>query len=549
MAILDNRTSLTTNDATGLDNLAGAAYGNVNTETFIEGSGSQSEKISNAVNGFLYDAGSAQDWSGQTFYFWVNCSTAGKLATKAAGGLRVRFCGATVTDWFEVFVEGSDTYSGGFRMLVVDIDEARAQAVGAGPGGTNGTTPATTAVRYAGVVFDMASMISGNIDNCFVDAMWRLPADTPGILVEGQNTGSVDWTWADVVAAGDVGDTTKAWGSIEELDNGTISLRCPIRFGANDAVTHGFSDTNVTVGFADALVKENSFYTLNVYGGAAGTTNFQLGLKTGTGDDATGAQGGAILAGGPRFQVVANDSNVDSVNFYGVSFDHASDLLINTSAAEAISCLYLDCTKVLVSNSLQLRNSIVNANTYPGEGSVQTDDLTDLRYCRFQFSTGYGIELLTPRVATQTSKGNIFTGYGATGTTSAAILNSTAGAVAISATAGASVSEHTYRNGASASTTVTAAITITYSGIAIGTEVRVYIASTGVEEDGIEATIGATWDASLQAGVSYNVVAIGPHTAGDDGVGYVPIRLEGEAYTGDQGVGLNQQVDRNWDNQ
>lgn len=452
MSIIDGRTSLTSNDAVGLDDLTGSASGSVNSETLIEGTGSQSIKVSKSVDGLLYDAGSAQDWSGNVFYVWQNCSNAGKLDVIANGGIRVRFCGATVTDFFEVYIGGSDTYSGGFQMLVVDIDEARAQAVGAGPGGTGGTAPATTAVRYVGVVWDITASIGGNNDNCFLDAMWRLPANTPGIRVEGQNTGSVDWTWSDVVTAGDIGDTTKAWGTIERLKNGSISINTPIRFGANDVVTHGFSDANESVGWEDALVPDE-FYGIDILGNVGGVTNFKLGLKTGTGDTATGAQGGDIKTGAPRWYLTVNDANVDSAQFYGMTLKGTGAISADDPSTEVISCILIDCSSALLSNIGEfLRNGVVNANTLDGVAFAIVDDLTDITFCSFFFSDGHAIELTTPRVATQTSKGNLFSGYGADTTNDAAIYNNTAGAVTINVTEGGG--DPTIRDGVSASTTV-----------------------------------------------------------------------------------------------
>ena len=544
MAITDNRTSMTTNDATGLDDLTGVAGGAVNTETFIEGTGSQSLKVSNAKDGLLYDFGASGDYSGNTFYFWYNCSTGGLLDIKANGGVAIRFCGATVSDWFEVYIQGSDTYSGGFRMAVIDIDEAHTNA-----DATNGTKPATSAIRYAGVVFNVASMISGNVDNCFWDAMWRLPAATPGIIVTGQNTGSVDWTWQDLVDAGDVGDPTKAWGTIRLLENGTVSLNTPVRFGANDTVTHGFSDTNVTVGFESSpgqtgeLIPDD-FYFLDALGNTGGTTNFALGLKTGTGNDATGAQGGAIQTAGPRFAMDFNDPDLDSIDFYGVTLSGGAAFVLDDAAVEMISCIILDCTSALVSNSLFLRNTVINANTADGVAFLQTDDFGDVRFCTFQFSDGHAIELVTPRIASQTSTGNTFTGYTlqAGNANDRSIYNNTAGLVDISVVSGGSATEHSYRDGATgpASTTVTANLSVSFTNFAVGTEIKVFIDSTGAQEDGIETTVADPWIASLQSGVAYNIVAIYP--------GYVPIRIENQTYTADGTVNLNQQVDRNFEN-
>jgi len=459
MAIVDNRTLITANDtATNIDNLTGGAAGSQNTETFIEGSASVSDKISNTVDGLLYDFGSAQDFSSQHFYIWWNVATAGKLDTLANGGVRIRFCGATVTDWFEKYIEGSDTYSGGFRMTVIDIETARSDAVGGTLGGINGTTPATTAIRYVGVVFDVAAMISGNVDNCFIDAMWRLPASTPGMLVEGQNTGSVDWTWSDIVDAADEGDPNKAWGTAFNRD-GVIFINTPIRFGDTDGVTHGFSDTDAIVGWENQLVDAN-FYGLEVIGGT-GTQSFQLGTKTGTGDDAVGTQGGVILSSssGPRWYFDADDSNIDSCNIYGTSFFHGDDFQLDNSNNEIISCVFSDCSSARVDNSLILKCRILDSNTADGVAFMTTDDLTDIRRCEFIFSDGHAIELTTPRVATQTSKGNSFTGFGSTGTNDAAIYNNTAGAVTIQVTDGGDTP--TYRNGTSASTTVENAVDIT----------------------------------------------------------------------------------------
>jgi len=83
-------------------------------------------------------------------------------------------------------------------------------------------------------------------------------------------------------------------------------------------------------------------------------------------------------------------------------------------------------------------------------------------------------------------------------------------------------------------------ITISFVGFAIGTEIRVYEVSSGVEADGIETTTGSPWDAALQASVAYDIVAFF--------AGYQPIRFESQTFTGDQTVNLNQQIDRNFKN-
>jgi hypothetical protein len=433
-SITDNRTLLTANDTTdaSLVDGSGSAVGASDTANFIEGDGSWGAKVSATVTAMLHNAGSAQDWSNNHFYIWAACSF--PIDTFANGGLRIRFCGATVTDYFEKNVRGVNTgYSGGFECLVVDIEKARADAVAGTDGATGGTAPATSAIQYVGVVFDVPGMVSGNFNNCNVDAMWRLPANTPGIIVEGQDqtVSAHDWNMNDIFQAGDPGDTAKAWGTVF-FDNGIYTINTPIRFGTNDATTHGFSDSNIVVAWEDNLVADD-FYEWDIIGGS-GTQSFELGLKTGTGDDATGAQGlimtasddGGASSYGVRYAINANDANLDAANFYGCNFKHGGDFLFDNAATSVISTLFNDCSSALVSNAADfLRNSIVNANTADGVAFVTTDDLADIVSCKFEFSDGHAIEL-TGAANSYNLVDTEFIGYGADTTNDAAVYVSAA---------------------------------------------------------------------------------------------------------------------------
>jgi hypothetical protein len=507
MAITDNRTLLdNANETTNWDDAAGGQNTSANSETFILGSGSQSLKISNTTNAILYDAGSAQDWSNNHFYIWWNVSTAGKLNTKGSGGVRVRFCGATVGNFFEVYVDGSDTYSGGFTMSVIDIETAAAD-----PQNFN-SPPATTAVRYVGVFFDVTAMISGNIDNCFVDAIWRLPASTPGILVEGQNTGSVDWTWQDIVDAADDGDTTKAWGTAFRRD-GVVFINTPIRFGANDAVTHGFSDTSEVVAWENQLVASD-LYELEVIGGS-GTQSFALGTRVGTGDSSVGSEGCAFTADttGQRYAINAIDANIDAAEFFGCTFLHASTIDVSNVNSEARSNLFSDVSTLTQADGggdgTFQKNTSVNANTADGVAFLASDNLSTIKNNSFVFSDGHAIELTSTAGSPYTFEGNSFAGYGgtpgsnlvaSTGSNDACIYNNSGGAVIINVSGGGDLPS--IRNGASATTTVNDNINLTVTvqdsgAVAIsGAEVAVFLtsddsvilASTTTDENGQVST-------------------------------------------------------------
>lgn len=538
MAILDNRTALSGFESgdtpSAPDDLSGAVGGTVDTEIFIEGTRSYGYYSGSTRDGLLYDAGSAQNWANNTFYLWVNCGIAGLLNTKANGGLRVRFCGATVSNYFEVNVAGSDDYppaqKGGWVMLVVDIEKAKTAS-----DGTGGTPPATSAIRYVGISTQTPTM-PRMADNTWLDKVWRLPSSTPGILVEGQN-GASPWKFSDIQAASESG----AWGTANPAAGGAIAINTPIRFGANNATTHEFADTNAVVLWEDWDVA-TSFYGLQIVGGS-GTQSFSLGVKTGTGDDATGSQGGIIRAKatGQRWYFDADDANIDACNVYGATFGHTSDLQLDNANVSFISTILRDSTSATLTGIGDfLRCQVVAPNTADGVAWGVTDDLGDIVFSSFFFSDGHALELTTPRVAAQASKGNRFNGFGSTGTNDAAIYNNTGGAVAISATDGATVGEHTYRNGAGATTTVTAAISITFTGLVTGTEVRVTEFSGGAAADGIESTAGTTFTASLQAGTAYNWIVIRE--------GYVVKTARNVSYSVSQNVAIDLQVDANFNN-
>lgn len=479
--ITDNRTLIHAADAVApYDDLSGAAAGTLDTEIKVQGSGSIGEYLTNTLGGCLYDAGSTQSaWANSVFYIWINCGIVGLLDTKANGGFRIRFCGNTVTDFFEFYVGGSDSWpnatSGGWVQFVVDIEATASN--------TGGTPPATNACRYIGWAGVTGGTMPRMADNTWIDEIRRLPANTPAVIVEGRNGGTTDWTWADIVTQLGAGV-----GVVKDGPGGSYILNGPVRFGANDTSTHGFSCKNEIILWEDQEFISDGFYFLDALGNSGGTTNVVFGEKSGTGDDATGAQGCMVSAAstGSRWDMDFNDPNLDLVGLYGCQFSHGGAFLLDDPAVSVISTTIIDTTSALVSNAEFLRNRVVNANTADGAAFLTTDDLGDVVFCDFEFSDGHAIELTTPRVATQTSKGNTFTGYGATSSNDAAVYNNTGGAVTINVTNDGSTP--TYRNGTSASTDVQNTKTLTVDQLVAGTEVRIFRTSDSVELAGVESS-------------------------------------------------------------
>lgn len=457
MAILDNRTSLTNADAvTNFEDIAGAAAGTADAETFIEGSGSVAgaQSSTSARFGLLYNNGSTLTLSGRVVYLWWNFAAAGLLATEANDGIAVRFTGATVTDWAERTIGGVDTYQGGWVMFVIDVDEALANA-----DNTNGTPPTANNIQRIGITVAGLTSMPKMQDNFFQDAIWYVDSAVPAMLVEGQNSGP-DWTWDDLVTTSEA----SAWGLAEAGPGGSVVLRGGVRFGANDAVTHGFSDTNKIVLFEQAVHGvPTGFYNLEVIGGS-GTQSFEMGIKTGTGDDATGSQGCIVSAEatGDRWDFVADDGNVDACNLYGCQFIHGGEFQFDSAAVSVIGSTYLDGSLAEVHNSEQLRNSIVDANTADGVAFMRTDDINDIKFCVFEFSDGHAIELDAATPTAQSNVGNLFAGYTNTeDSTDAAILNSAAGNLTVTNSLGSNLATNSFRNTGGGDVTIVAGVPVT----------------------------------------------------------------------------------------
>lgn len=515
MAIIDNRTLLTDGGTVLLD-AAGSAVSASDTANFIEGTDSQGAKVSATVEAFLYNTGGSQDYTGYTFYFWCSCSF--PIADFATGGIRIRFCGTTIGNYFEKHVRGVDTgYSGGFTMVVADIERCKTDADLGTDGGTGGTSPAVNAIQYLGIVFDVPGMVSGNFNNCNVDAMWALPPGSPGIRVEADNGGS-PWTWADIADAADVGDPAKAWGTAKKQD-GIYFINTPIDFGTvSGSADQDFEDTNAVIAWEDHIV-DPFFYRFRVLAGSGLLQRFVAGNKVGSGSTAIGNQGWVVLAesiaqpsgaggGGVRWEFEANNADIDQVEILGCSFLHGGTFSMDSSAVEIRSCQISDTSKLLNDGSDFSKNTILQANTSDGIAFIQTTDPSNMADNSFVFSDGHAIEITA--TGSYVFTGNQFSNYGSIGSTDAAIYNTT-GTDTVTINIGGGGSTPTYRNSSGSTTVINNNVVVTLTGMFDNTEVRVFSAGTTTELAGIEnATDGSvdnrSFSFSLGASVNTDIV-------------------------------------------
>lgn len=542
--ITDNRTLIdgansAPGAAPGWTDLGGTFGGiTLDTEIKIQSTGSIGQYATTTRDGIFWEYASDQNLSNNHIYFWVNSGIVGLLDTKANGGLTFRARGPTISNYLEWELAGSDAWptsvEGGWTMFVVDLEST--------PTNTGGTPPATSAIRSLGITFITATVMPRMADNTWMDAMWRLPDGSPGIIVEGRNGGSTDWTSADILTQLGV-----AAGTFLQGPGGSYIVNTPIQFGINDTTTHGFADTNKTWLWDDQEFAAADLYGLSALGNSGGTTNVAFGVKTGTGDAATGAQGLNIEAAetGVRWKMDFDDPDLDLIGLYGCIFKHGAGFQLDDPAVEAISSQYIDCSSALVSGSLQLRCKVIDADTADGVAFMTTGNaLLNIRFCEFEFSDGHAIEWTGS--FNQECRGNTFSGYGAIGTNDAELYNNSGGSTNVNNTLGSNLS--TYRNGAGASTAIADNKSITYNGLINGSEVRVKNAGTQTEIDGTESVTGNSFSWSIGSGVSMDISIFGPIPTppSPPAIAYQTIVQKGVAFTADTTLTITQVRERNY---
>jgi len=549
--VTDNRTNISTGEsATGWEDIGGTALA-VDTEiTYDTYTGSIGQYATTTRDATMYNNGGIGLFtSGDHGYLLVNCGVVSLLDTKLLGGLTVRVTGATITDWAEFELFGSDDYptafAGGWIQIVVDIDELLAN-----PTNTNGTPPTVGNIQRFGVTFITATVMPRMTDNIWTGGFKRLPSNTAAIIIEGRDSGTTDWNLSSVAAVAAV----KLSAVLLTGAGGSFVCRGPIQFGINDTTTHAFLETNKTLLFDSQEVMLDGFYNLSALGNSGGTTNVTFGIKSGTGNDATGAQGGLIQAESTfaRFNMDFNDPDIDGANFYGVTFNHGDVFNLDDVAVDVASSLYIDVTSALVSGSKQVRVSAVAPNTADGVAFMKTDDMANIAYSLFTHSDGHAIELTAATPVSQANVGNQFSGYTNTiDSTDAAILNSAAGALEISSSAGSDLETSSYRNTGGGSVVITNDISITFELLQDDTEVRVYEAGTSTEIFGIEVAnivsgkdgtrFQATWSSSAGNSVDYVI-----HHWSGSAPFYQTVRVNGFTVpSSDTTIDINQLINRN----
>lgn len=494
---------------TGWTALGGGASGlGVGADFSMQGTFCVDKQVTASEKGQIYNNGATITPAANTHFFvWVFLATAGLANTLVNRGLGIVI--GTGTAAYNTFhVEGSDTYGAVGRVGKCYPIRYVTTSSGAVPYRTLTGSPGANP-QYFGATTNITGSVKGA--NLGVDAIRR----GTGVFVTAGEV-AIPGTFAGMASTND--NNTNRWGVLTFIAGNTYELQGRFVVGQTSAGTPTqayFSASDQSILIIDTPHSLSDF-TQIVVDHASTVFNLTNCIFTGVGTNNPGrlvynnASTASTLTG-CSFATFGISTLRAGVTVNGCTWRNSGDITQNGATIDA---------------STFARTRIVSNNPSLITNSDFTGD-----------ATKHGIELTTP--GTYTLNGLQFSGFGATGTTSAAIYNNSGGAVTLNISGGGSTP--TIRNGTGATTTVVASANLSFTGLKADSEVRAYVGTdpaTATEIGGIE-----------NSGTSFS---FSQSQAGNDGyvhiihVEYQPIFLPLTYSSQDVSIPIQQVVDRQY---
>ena len=404
-----------------------------------------------------------------------------------------------------------------------------------------------TAITEIGAYYVTLSKALGSGFNTFIDII-RYGGAEDGISIFGL---SPEGNYAEVAAADRSKVDGAAHGILREYTAGIYGVQGTIRHGSRVIDSPGqdsrFFDASVVLAFEDRLV-DNDKYKFTVDGRADFITEYDL-------------VGSTIASARPGVEIDCSSDNINRLVFNTVVFSalgrvavFPTDTLLQSPVAihQVVGCTF-DGQGQISPGTIDFQdNLITNAIVVAGEGAVllgstpspvpsPAGDLS-VNWANLSFVQGTGlghaIEILTP--GEYTFDNIIFSGFGADETTTAAVYNNSGGDVIINVANGGDTP--TVRNGSPGTTVINNPVTVTLTGLQVGTEVTICTSgSPTITIDEIE-NIGSPTEFSFQVAAAQQVEIIIHHEQ------FEHIRFKEISFTADSSIPITQRFDRNYSN-
>jgi hypothetical protein len=305
-----------------------------------------------------------------------------------------------------------------------------------------------------------------------------------------------------------------------------VMSRLPIQFG--DGSTPTYVDT-AGMALEPHPTRDDTYDNMPW---VLGEDDFEFRIKASASD--TMYVRSCVIGAGQRQRFV-----IDAASSSSADYDFAGLVLVdfavehNASGVTMNDVTFSRCEGIALSGGALSGCAIERSLATP---AVTTDDLALITGCAFiSDGDGHAIEITSP--GTYTFSGNTFSGYGADGTTDAAIYNNSGGAVTINVAGGGDTP--TVRNGTGASTTVNSGATLTLDGLVTGSDIVILDAGTSTERVNVDAHAGTIY--------GYNYTSGGAVDIGVFKVGYVPFYIRNFTLgSSDATLPIAQVVDRSY---
>ena len=474
----------------------------------IEATASIGLAVSTDTQAIYYTMGASVDMSTtpRLVYVWILPN--GTMDTRANGGVMLVLGDGTNTVGYHI--AGSDVAgfrhdSGpvGWQCIVVDTGNLPSF----GTTVFNGTLAGLdlTAITEIGAAFKTLSKALGGANNCFVDIL-RYGSAGDGLRITAGGSGT-EGSFSEIAAEDRTTTNQKAHGIIREYTSGAFGVQGSLVFGEAGAATESrFIDDGAVVAF-ESRGFANDKLTFTVEGNSGATNIFQL-------------TGGSIKSAGPFVDCDFSGGNIDTLSLDGVVFDQLGGGILFSNLADAAghtvqNCSFIGCGQI-DPGDITFQDCTIQASTAGATGAVLLDADGTAGWSGLSFigASGEGHAIYITEAGTYDFTDISFTGFGADGTTDAAVYNNSGGAVTINVSGGDSP---TVRNGAGATTTVNNTVNVTLTGLQTNSEVTIVRTSDetvlfNVENSGTSETYqhdGTTVNVDILVfHVSYEPIAI-----------------------------------------
>jgi hypothetical protein len=302
-------------DGSGTTSLGGASLA-TNTDSYIEGSSSASEKVSAttivaafsgaSITGEPFDLSSTSA-DREHIFVWIQAT--GASDTLANGGMGIVVIDDLATDSVGQWYVGPRTgYVGGWVPYVIDPNLAfDAVTAGSASWTTGGNPGQLTGVDAIGCRWKITNTIMGASDNCYIDAV----SIGLGYVFTLGDAGSTECAFSDLITFEQ--NASNRYGGMVSRD-GILFMQSRIYIGASSGTTNTeFIDDGFTIIFS---------YPETPSGSAVASTFYAFICQLGTGTTTVSLSNGSISAVSPT-EFYAKFSGVTSVTLANLSIDRA----------------------------------------------------------------------------------------------------------------------------------------------------------------------------------------------------------------------------------